>query len=128
MHMARIVFSLSTVQQSSVFAHRRTCWALQTQLQFLKGKFHRLSGAIDFHLSMHREKVCVDIYQILADINSLSSCTSSSKFISLVLMIEIQQYSDLYFNHLYEQKYHLHNYRFICMRSHTATALPVCTV
>ncbi len=40
------------------------------QLEFLKGKFHRLSGAIDFHLSVHREKVCVDINQILAVIIS----------------------------------------------------------
>lgn len=40
------------------------------QLQFLKGKFHRLSGAIDFHLSTHRAKVCIDIIQILTDIVS----------------------------------------------------------
>lgn len=90
-----IIFSLSAVQQSSIFfAHRQTYRAIHTQLQFLKGKFHRLSGAIDFHLSMHRPKVYVDINQILADIISPHLVPASFKPTSLLLIIEFQQHSN----------------------------------
>lgn len=60
--------------------------AIRAQLRSLKGKFHRLSGAIDFHLSVHRAKVCVGVKQTQTDIISTKILYDFIKFAPLLFI------------------------------------------
>lgn len=69
--MARTdIISFSAVWQYFFLTVRPIGLFKQRQLQSLKGKYHRSSGAIDFHLSMRGAKVCASINQIVAYIIS----------------------------------------------------------
>ena len=85
-HTDIISFSPYLQSSSVLLTGRAVGLSRHKQLQVLKGKFHRLSGPIDFHLSMHRAKVCVDINRITGWHRFTPCCTCSSKCASLLLM------------------------------------------
>lgn len=71
----------------------RACRAIRAQLRFLKGKFHQLSGAIDFHLT-EQKSVLASIKHQLTSFQPIS-CAASSKSASLRLITRSGQHSDL---------------------------------
>lgn len=95
-HTDRILFSpfLQSSGDAVFFSlARRACRAIRAQLRFLKGKFHRLSGAIDFHLT-EQKSVLASIKHRLTSFQPIS-CAASSKSASLLLITRSGQHSDL---------------------------------